>query len=57
VAGAADSSKQYLYYNEPLPAYSSFIATIGLSLGSTDVIRAYTLGSDVSVNVFGVEVS
>jgi len=56
VAGAGNANAQYLYYDQAIDANSSFIATIGVTLAATDVLRAYTPGSSVSVNVFGVEV-
>lgn len=56
VAGAADATKQYLYYDLAIPAKDTFIATIGATLGASDVLRAYSDLATVSVNVFGVEV-
>jgi hypothetical protein len=57
VAGLADTPKQYLYYNVALPANDTFIATIGVTLGAGDIIRAYSTGANTSVNVFGVEIT
>ena len=57
IAGALDTPSQYLYFNEPLPKDRSYIATIGITLGAGDIIRAEASGVGVSVNVFGVEVS
>jgi len=57
VAGAADTAKQYLYYDIPLPGNDTFIATIGVSLANTDVLRAYVGAATVSINVSGVELS
>lgn len=56
-AGAADTTKQYLYYDTVLRANTSFAITCGLTLEATDVIRAYAGNGNVSVNIFGVEVS
>lgn len=56
VAGAADDLKQYIYYDQEVKAKSTFIATIGMTLQATDVVRVQTLGG-VSVNLFGVEVT
>ena len=55
--GAASTAAQYIFYDQSLDAYSTFSITIGITLATTDVVRAYTNGSLVSVNVFGVEVS
>lgn len=55
VAGAADTNKQYVYYDCKLGANSTFAITLGITLAATDVLRAYTAGASVSVNVFGQE--
>jgi hypothetical protein len=57
IAGAVSAAGQYIFYDQFLDAYSTYSITIGITLGATDVIRAYTNGSLVSVNIFGVEVS
>ena len=57
IADAGDTPAQYLYYDESLPKDTSFVATIGITLAATDVIRAEANGTGVAVNVFGVEIS
>lgn len=57
IAGAVTSNAQYIYYDQPLDANSSFIATIGITLAATDKIRIYASTANLSFNVFGVEVS
>jgi hypothetical protein len=57
VAGAANATKQYLYFDAPIPAKSTAALVLGITLSATDVVRAYTSGGSVSVNVFGVEIS
>lgn len=57
IAGAADDPKQYLYYDLPLSGNDTFAATIGIALGAGDVVRAYASTANVTVNVFGVEIS
>jgi len=57
VAGAADSSKQYIFYDQALDSHSTFTATIGVTLTATDKIRVYAGNSDLSFNAFGIEVS
>lgn len=57
IAAAVDTPAQYLYYDVEIAANDSFIATVGVTLGATDVIRVYANSSQVSFNVFGVEVS
>jgi len=57
VAGAADSVAQYLYYDVALAANDSFVATIGITLAASDVVRCYTDLATVSFNLFGIESS
>ena len=56
-ASAADTPKQYLYYDQPVEANATFIATIGITLAATDAVRVYASTADLSFNLFGVEVS
>lgn len=55
VAGAANATKQYLYYDVSLDAYDTFVATIGITLGAADVIRVYSGNASTSFNIFGVQ--
>lgn len=57
VAGAADSSKQYLYYDVPLSANDTFSATEGWTLGAGDVVRVRSANGQCSFNLFGDEVT
>ncbi len=57
VAGAVDDPSQYLYYNMPIPANETFAATVGITLGATDVIRGYASTANLTMTVFGVEVT
>ena len=57
IAGAVLANAQYIYYDQPLDPNSTFIATLGITLASTDVIRAYASTANVSVNIYGVEVT
>ena len=57
VAGIADNAKQYLYYDLPIAANDTFIATIGVSLATTDVVRVYAGSANLAFTIFGVEVT
>jgi hypothetical protein len=57
VAGAADTAKQYLYYDVVINGNDSFVATIGITLATTDVIRVYNTLATLSFNIFGLEVT
>lgn len=56
-SGAALSDEQYVYYDQPLEGNQTFVQTIGITLQQSDVIRVHSSSSDLSFNVFGVEVS
>lgn len=56
-AGAADDTKQYLYYDQVLEENSTFTVTIGITLGATDLIRVSANLSNFSFNAFGIEVA
>lgn len=56
-AGASTSNKDYLYYDVTLAGNDTFIATIGVTLAATDVIRIYSGNSSLSFQVWGTEIS
>ncbi len=55
--GAADSLEQYIYYDVKVLKNDSILATLGLSLAATDVVRVETDAVGVSFSLFGVEIS
>ena len=57
VAGAADTPKQYLYYDTAIAQNATLTATLGISLATTDVVRVYAGAATLSFNVFGVEIT
>jgi len=57
VNGVSDDLSQYIYYDMPLATNDTFIATVGLTLNSGDVVRVYTNNSNVSFSLYGSEVS
>lgn len=57
VAGAADATKQYVYYDVPIDGNDSFSATEGWTLGPADVVRVRSASGLCSFNLFGVEVT
>jgi hypothetical protein len=56
-SGAADANSQYLYYDVTIPANETFSATIGITLATTDVVRIYAGNANLSMSIFGVEIS
>lgn len=57
VAGAVTSNADYIYHDVPLAAHDTFIATIGLTIASTDTIRVYGDNSNLSFQLYGIEIS
>lgn len=57
VAGEADTPKQYLYWDVSVAKGDSFVATLGITLATTDVVRVQSDTANVSFNLFGAEIS
>lgn len=57
VGGAANDVKQFIYYDVTVFGGDTFVATIGISLAAADVVTCYASATNVSFNLFGVEVS
>lgn len=56
-AGAAISDEHYIASDVPLAANDSTTLTLGLTLAATDVLTVQTSTADMSVNVFGTEIT
>lgn len=56
-AGATTANKDYLYYDVTLAGNDTFIATIGVTLATTDKIRVYSGNASLSFQVWGTEIS
>jgi hypothetical protein len=56
MGGAVDNPSQYIYYDLPLDPNDTFIATIGVGMNAGDIVRVQASGSNISFNLFGVEV-
>lgn len=57
VGGAATEAKQYLYYDLAIAGNDTFAATVGLTLGSGDVVRVYAGAATLSFTIFGQEIA
>lgn len=55
VGGGVTANKDYLYYDLPVSGKDTFVATIGITLAATDVVRVYASSANFSFNLFGVE--
>jgi hypothetical protein len=57
VANAADSTKQYIYYDYVIGAKDTLLVVIGMTLNEKDKVRVYSSAANVAFNIFGVETS
>ena len=57
IAGAADTTAQYAYYDVPIGGNETFVATIGVTLATTDLIRVYATLATLSFNIMGIEIT
>lgn len=55
--GVVDNPSQYIYYDLPIAGNDTFIATIGLTLASSDVIRVRSFDTAVAFNFSGIEIT
>jgi len=57
IGGAIDNIQQYIYYDLPILNNDTFIATVGISLATTDQIRVQAGLTNVSFTISGVQVT
>ena len=55
--GASISNLHYIAYGVPIAANDSTTLTLGITLNAADVITVYCSSADMSVNVFGTEIT
>lgn len=55
--GAAIDDSHYIYYDIALNAADTFIATVGISLATGDVIRVYHTDAYLTFSAFGMEIT
>lgn len=57
VGGGVTASSDYLYYELPIAGYDTFIATIGVTLATTDEVRVYASSANLTFQLFGSEIT
>lgn len=57
VGGGATANKDYIYYDLPIGANDTFIATIGVTLAATDKVKVYSSNTNLSFSLYGSEIS
>jgi len=55
--GGTQTDAMYCAYDVPVAANDSTTLTLGLTVDATDVITAYCSSADMSINIFGTEIS
>ncbi len=55
--GAAQANQHYIAYDVPIAANDSTTLTLGITMDAADVLTAYCSSADMSINVFGTEIS
>jgi hypothetical protein len=55
--GGVTGPRHYLYYELPLAGYDTFIATIGVTMETSDVVRVYASSANLTFQLFGSEIT
>jgi len=55
--GGTQTNAMYCAYDVPVAANDSTTLTLGLTMDATDVITVYCSSADMSINIFGTEIS
>jgi hypothetical protein len=55
--GAAIANQHYIIYDNYVNNNDSIMLTLGLSLGTTDVVSVYSASSGLSFSLFGSEIT
>jgi hypothetical protein len=55
--GGATANKDYIYYDLLIAGNDTFIATIGVTLATTDKVRVYASLSNLSFSLYGSELT
>jgi len=56
-AGGAISNEMYIYYDVTIAGNDTFIATIGVTLATTDIVSVYATLATLSFQLYGQEVT
>jgi hypothetical protein len=55
--GATQADEHYIAYDVPIAGADSTTLTLGITLDAADVVTFYASSADMSINVFGTEIS
>jgi hypothetical protein len=54
---ATIANQHYIAYDTPILANDSITMTVGITMNAADIITAYCSSANMSINVFGTEIS
>ena len=57
LAGAADATSQYFFYDAPVLGNETITLTLGIAMATTDVLRVYATLATITFTAWGVEVT
>jgi hypothetical protein len=57
VGGGATATKDYLYFDVSIAGNDTFIATIGVTMATTDVMRVYAGNANLSFSLWGTQLT
>ena len=55
--GASQADQHYIAYDVPIAANDSTTLTLGITLNAADVVTVYCSSADMTVSIFGTEIS
>ena len=55
--GGAIANSHYIAYDVPIAANDSTTLTLGITLNAADVVTVYCSSADMTVSIFGTEIS
>ena len=55
--GGTQTNAMYCAYDVPVAANDSTTLTLGITMDATDVLTLYCSSADMSINIFGTEIS
>jgi hypothetical protein len=55
--GATQTDAMYCAYDVPVAANDSTTLTLGITMDAADVLTVYCSSADMSINIFGTEIS
>ena len=57
VGGGTTANKDYIYYDLLISGNDTFIATVGITLATTDKVKVYASSANLSFSLYGSELT